>query len=221
MQCGRETMMSKRYIPILLVLASTPFWFLAALNYPGGTSWDANSPGFSLSGNYVSSLFQPRALNGMANAARSFAFAAMLLYAISVSVMFWAISSSHPKSAASKTVQICGVGSMVYAFIAVTTPMHNLLVVIAAMFLAIAIAGMLVLLYRERKHKLALHGILNLLLLAALSATTKGNFLVELSPACEWLLFLSGALWVTLVYIDATASDRSSRRMRKISHAAH
>lgn len=146
--------MSKRYIPILALLLSVPFWFLAALNYPGGTSWDTTTHGFSLASNYVSSLFQPLALNGMLNTARFFAFIAMLLYTAGVSVMFWVISSSYPKSAASKTVQIFGVGSMVYTFIAVTTPMHNLLVVIAAIFLAVACAGMLVLLHQDSKHKL-------------------------------------------------------------------
>lgn len=212
--------MSKRYIPIFVLLISVPFWFLAASNYPGGTSWDTTTHGFSFTANYVSSLFQPRALNGMVNAARLFAFIAMLLYAAGVSVMFWVISSSYPKSTASKTVQIFGVGSMVYAFIAVTTPMHNLLVVIAAIFLAVACAGMLVLLRRDREHKLALLGIFNLLLLAVLSATIKGNLLVELSPACEWLLFLSGALWVTLVYFGATAPNNLSKRTRENPRAA-
>ncbi|WP_296300026.1 hypothetical protein [Rheinheimera sp.] len=208
-------MMSKRYIPILALLLSVPFWFLAALNYPGGTSWDTTTHGFSLASNYVSSLFQPLALNGMVNTARFFAFIAMLLYAAGVSVMFWVISSSYPKSAASKTVQIFGVGSMVYTFIAVTTPMHNLLVVIAAIFLAVACAGMLVLLHQDSKHKLLLFGIFNLLLLAVLSATTKGNLLVGIGPACEWILFLCGALWVMLVYFGATAPHASARRTRE------
>lgn len=208
-------MMSKRYIPILALLISVPFWFLAASNYPGGTSWDTTTQGFSFTGNYVSSLFQPLALNGMVNTARFFAFIAMLLYAASVSVMFWGISSSYPKSAAGKTVQIFGVGSMVYTFIAVTTPMHNLLVVIAAIFLVVACAGMLVLLHQDGKHKLLLLGIFNVLLLAVLSATTKGNVLIELGPACEWILFLCGALWVMLVYFGATAPNNSSKRTRE------
>jgi hypothetical protein len=200
-------MISKRYMPIVVLLASIPFWLLAASNYPGGTIWDPTSQGFSFTANYVSSLFQPHALNGMYNPARFFAFVAMLLYAIGVSYMFWVISSSYPKSAASKTVQIFGVGSMVYAFIAVTTPMHNLLALIAAIFLAVACAGMLALLYRAREHKLALLGIFNLFLLAVLTATTKGNLLVKLGPACEWLLFLSGALWVMFVHFGATAPN--------------
>ncbi|HAS3381190.1 TPA: hypothetical protein I6122_003827 [Vibrio cholerae] len=212
--------MSKRYIPILTLLISVPFWALAASNYPGGTSWDMTTQGFSFTSNYVSSLFQPLALNGMVNTARFFAFIAMLLYAAGVSIMFWVISTSYPKSIASKTVQIFGVGSMVYAFIAVTTPMHNLLVVIAAIFLAVACAGMLVLPHEDRKHKLALLGIFNLLLLALLSATTKGNVLVELGPACEWILFLSGALWVTLVYVGASALNNSSKRTRENPRAA-
>jgi len=58
-------------------------------------------------------------------------------------------------------------------------------------------------------------GSFNLLLLAMLSATTKGNVFVELSPAIEWLLFLSGAVWVALVYIGATTPDNLSKRMRE------
>jgi hypothetical protein len=207
-------MISKRYIPIAVLLVSIPFWLLAAANYPGGTIWDADSPGFSFTANYVSSLFQPRALNGVDNAARPFAFVAMLLYAAGAGYMFWIISTAYPKSAASKTVQIFGVGSMVYAFIAVTTPMHNVLVIVAAIFFAIGCAGMLILLYRVRAHKLALLGIFNLLLLAILTATTKGNLLVKLGPGCEWLLFLSEALWVAFVYFGATAPNNSSKRTR-------
>ncbi len=207
--------MIKRYLPLNLLLLSIPFWLLAAWNYPGGTSWDASTDGFSFTANYVSALFQPLALNGLTNTARSFAFVAMLLYATSLSVMFWLISTSYPKSIASKTVQIFGVGAMVYAFIAVTTPMHNLLTIISASFLAIAIVGMLVLLQRAAEYKQVLLGSFNLLLLAMLSATTKGNVFVELSPAIEWLLFLSGAVWVALVYIGATTPDNLSKRMRE------
>ena len=213
---GSGEMTSKRYVPVIVLLASVPFWWLAAANYPGGTIWNEASVGFSFIANYVSSLFQPQALNGMDNAARLFAFVAMLLYASSTGYMFWVISSTYPKSVISKTVQISGVGSMVYAFISVTTPMHDLLVIIAAIFLAIACIAVLALLFRYKgSHKLVLLGFLNLILLAVLTITTKGNVFVKLGPAVEWLLFLTGALWVVLLYFDATAPNNSSKRTPK------
>jgi len=97
--------------------------------------------------------------------------------------------------------------------------MHNLLTIISASFLAIAILGMLVLLQRAAKYKQVLLGSFNLLLLTILSATTKGNVFVELSPAIEWLLFLSGAVWVALVYIGASIPDNLSKRMRETQRA--
>ncbi|MDV6315329.1 hypothetical protein [Idiomarina sp. HP20-50] len=201
----------KRCLPVFLALLSIPFWWFSAWVYPGGTSWDVTSPGFSLMNNYVSSLFQPLALNGMDNTARPFAFLAMLLYSVGMGTMFWVLSVSYPKSVASSTVKIFGVGAMVYALIAVTTPMHDLLALISAAFLTLGMAGLIVLLYRDNRRVLTGVGVLCLLLLALLALVTKTAILVRSGPILEWLLFGVGAAWISFSYWGVTAPSQSSR----------
>lgn len=206
--------MSKRLLPLVGIVLSLPLFALAAASYPGGNDGDAAAEGFRFTENYLSALFQPKAINGAANAARKFAVPAMLMLSVSMAFMFWAVSRRCERRATRKTIEIFGIGSMVYTFLGVNTPMHDLLVVIAAAFYGIAAIGMLQMLHAAQRRRGVLGGLLCLALLLALAAMRHGNVLPELAPLTEWLLFASGIGWLALVYYSVTAPENAPEPAR-------
>ena len=126
--------------------------------------------------------------------------------------MFWAVSRECQERVARKTIEIFGIGSMVYTFLGVNTPMHDLLVVIAAAFFGIAAIGMLRMLHATQRLTSVLAGLVCLALLIALAAMRHGGIRPDLAPITEWLLFALATGWLTFVYYSVTAPNYSLER---------
>ena len=199
-------MMKWRFLPILGVALSVILFVFAALSYPGGNEWDTTEAGFHITKNYVSALFQPSAINGAPNTGRAFAIPAMLALCVSLAFMFWAISRQTESRTTRKSVEIGGIGAMVYTLLGVLTRMHDLLVMIAAVFFGVAAVAMIFSLHKAQRSWVALIGLLCFTLLVALGAMRNG-FIPGLAPITEWLLFAATATWVLLSY---TASSPNS-----------
>ena len=202
-------MLSKRDLPLLGIVLSLPLFWLAITNYPGGNGWDTSASGFSFTENYVSSLFQPTAINGAANSARAFAIPGMLILCTCIAFLFWSISKHLQHRVTRKVIQIFGIGSMVYTFIGVCTPMHDLLVVIAAVFFTIAVIGMLFMPHTLLRPGSKFMGLVCLALLLALAVMRHGNVRPDLAPLTEWLLFAFSAAWLAVVYYITTTPNNA------------
>lgn len=202
-------LMSRRNLPLFTIAASLPLFALAVAQYPGGNDWDTAAVGFRFTRNYVCALFQPLALDGSANASRKFAIPAMLMLCVSMAYMFWAVSRQCHERATRKIIEIFGIGTMVYTFLGVNTPMHDLLVLIAAAFFSIAAIGMLRMLHATRRLISVLAGVLCLALLIALAAMRHGGLRPDLAPITEWLLFGLAILWLTFVYYSVVVPNYS------------
>ena len=204
--------MTRRDLPLLGIVASVPLFGLAVAQYPGGNDWDAAAAGFRFTENYVCALFQPLAINGLENASRKFAIPAIFLLCSSMGYMFWAVSRRCDERAARKAIEIFGIGTAVYTFLGVNTPMHDLLVVIAAIFFGIAAIGMLRMLHATRRLASVLAGLLCLGLLIALAAMRHAGMRPDLAPITEWVLFAVAIGWLTFVYYSVTAPDHSRKQ---------
>lgn len=205
-------MMTRRHLPLLGIASSLPLFAAAIAHYPGGNDRDPAAAGFRFAENYVCALFQPLAINGMANASRAFAIPAMLLLCVSMACMFWAVSRRSQERATRKTIEIFGIGSMVYTFLGVNTPMHDLLVVIAAAFFGIAAIGMLRMLHATQRLMGVVVGVSCLAALIALAAMRHGGIRADLAPITEWLLFALATCWLTFAYYSVTAPGQQPRR---------
>lgn len=199
-----------RWAPPFAVMLSVPFFLAAAAHYPGGHDADPSAQGFSFLDNYVSALFQPLAINGEANAARIYAIPAMLLLCTAMAVMFHGLSRPVARKALRKAIEIGGIGAAVYAFLGVVTPMHDLLVVISAVFFAVAAAALAVSLHGARRWAAVGAGVGCLGLLAALVAMRHGGLPVAYAPATEWALFIAASLWLCGLHIATSAPRRTS-----------
>ena len=160
------------------------------MQYPGGYSWFGQS---------VSSLFQPVTLDGAPNPARPTAVLAVLAFCVGIGWVFHAISGGAGTRLLRKTIQVAGVGSMVYAFL-VVTPMHDLMVGVALGFFVVAVLAVFYMLGRQGRTLLLLTGLL------CISGTLWNAGLYYLTPGPGFLPVVQKAStmawvgWVLVVY---------------------
>jgi hypothetical protein len=181
-------------LPLAGVLASFALFAMAALFYPGGYDWTHD---------FISTLFAPSTSAGAANKARYIAVLAMVVFCVSVAVLFKLVSRRARGRVLEKTLEIGGIGSMVYAFL-VVTPMHDLLIGIALLFFVPAMLAALRLVSLEGRRALFWSGLMCLGLLLASATMYYGNLLWRLLPLAQkasiaacvgWLLTLQLAPW--------------------------
>lgn len=151
--CDRIPM--KKWYPLVGILASVGLFALSAAYYPGGYDWRHH---------YISKLFAATTRNGAPHSARQLAVAAMFIFSVSVGLLFRNVSRNAGTKLHRMMIEIAGIGSTLFACLAVT-PMHNLLVRIALLFFVTAMLGILHLLYVERQRRIFCTGLICLVLL--------------------------------------------------------
>lgn len=188
-----------RHLPTVGVAAALALFATATRRYPGGTAESTGTLGYSWAHNFISSLFAPRALNGAPNPARAFAIPAMLALCFSLAVVFWRLSRQFHSRAHRKTIEIAGIGAMVYSLL-VVTPMHDLMVDIGLLFTFAALFATTHALYLERRGALFLWGA-GCIALAVLSAAMYyGHLLYGLLPVVQKVSLAACIGWLLCAY---------------------
>lgn len=186
-------------VPLFGVLVSVVLFAFAAARYPGGYDWFDQT---------VSSLFQPTALNGSHNTSRLLAALAVLVFCSSIAIVFNTIARSGPSRFHRKTIQIAGIGSMVYAALMVT-PMHNVLVGVALLFFVTAMVTIFHGLYLERAFGRLGAGIACLALTLCNAAMYYGDVLYGFLPIVQKV---SSVLWVCWLFGLALRDSQAVNR---------
>ena len=187
--------MKKDHLPLFGVFAALVLFALATGRYPGGYDWAHHS---------ISALFQPRALNGAENPARPLAVLAILIFCVSMAVVFKSISSRAKSRFHKTTIEIAGIGSMVYALL-VVTPMHNLLVGVALLFFVTAMLATLHMVYLEGRSKMFYAGIVCLALPLCNAVMYYRNVLYGFLPIVQKLAM---AMWVGWLFAVQFAKSK-------------
>ena len=186
----RELLM-RRFFPFFGVLSSAVLLVVAAGRYPGSYDWVNQS---------VSSLFQPNALNGEENAARPLSALAVLLFCLSIAVVFATIARKGPTRFHRDTIQIGGIGSMVYAALAVT-PMHDLMVGLALLFFMTAMVTIFHWLYLGRRFGMLGAGVVCLAMTLSNATMYYGEVLYGFLPIVQKLSLISWVSWLLSIYL--------------------
>ena len=193
--------MSINRLPLLGVLVSFALFAWATSYYPGGYDWKQH---------FISTLFAPETATGDVNEARFPAVAAMFVFCVSVAALFVVLSRRASRRVHRKTMEIGGIGSMVYAFL-VVTPMHDLLVGIALLFFLPAMGAAIHLVYVERRLALFWTGLLCLGLLLVTATMYYGNMLWSLLPVAQKASFVACVSWLLTVQLateDRVGNDK-------------
>lgn len=80
--------MIKKNFVLIGISISLALLLIAISIYPGGTYQDKSSVGFDWTKNYISNLFEAKALNGSQNPSRIWAFFGMFFYSVSCAIFF-------------------------------------------------------------------------------------------------------------------------------------
>ena len=116
--------MLRKHSVLLGIIISLLLLLAATLHYPGGSQYDENSIGYDWKNNYLSNLFDARAVNGSENASRLWAIAGMLFLCASFALFFIKFPKKISSKGAAKIIRYCGVSAMIFTFLAVT-PYHD------------------------------------------------------------------------------------------------
>lgn len=129
-------------ISVALLLISTSL-------YPGGSISDKNSEGFIWSQNFISNLFQEKAINGADNPGRIWAGLSMLFLSLSFGLFFIRFSKKIPHRSSALTVRYLGTAGMICNFL-IITPYHDIMVTLGSTFFLASVFYITVFVYRSR-----------------------------------------------------------------------
>lgn len=188
-------------MPLIGVILSFFLFVLAALRYPGGYDW------VNLS---ISTLFQPGTLNGAENLARPIAVLAVLSFCVSMGIVFKRVSQRATSRLHKKTIEIAGIGSMVYAFL-VVTPMHDVLVGVALIFFVVAMLFTLHMIYLEKRFGLLFAGIVSLMIPLINAMMYYGNLLYGFLPIVQKIAVFMWVGWLLVLHLEESSRDTRGR----------
>ena len=182
-----------RWIPIVGVVAAIALLAISTYRYAGDVHWTRVT---------VSLLCAPSLPDGAPNSGRGLPIVALLLLCASMSLLFELISRVADTRGQRKTIQIAGIGSMVYALLT-ATPMHNLMVNIALAFFLVAIVGIVYMLYRKQQYLLAIAGIACIVLKLGSVSLYYTNTYTEIWGVLQKLSFILTTTWLFAVHLMA------------------
>jgi len=167
------------------------------MRYPGGYDW------LNLS---ISTLFQPIALDGSENQARPLAVLAILSFCVSMGIVFKRVSRRATSRLHKKTIEIAGIGSMVYAFL-VVTPMHDVLVGVALVFFVVAMLFTLHMVYLERRYWMLFAGVVSLVIPLINAVMYYGNVFYGFLPVVQKIGVFAWAGWLLVLHLEDSSRD--------------
>ncbi|MES2110827.1 MAG: hypothetical protein V4577_18870 [Bacteroidota bacterium] len=122
--------MIKKHSVLTGIIISAALIMVAISLYPGGTMFDEYSAGFSWSKNFMSNLFGARALNGVENPSRIWAYAAMTLLPLTYAVFFINMSKKMPEKNAAYILTYGGIANALCTFLTVTA-LHDIMLIVS------------------------------------------------------------------------------------------
>lgn len=118
--------MIKKHSVLTVVIFSLILMIIAISIYPGGSMFDKNSVGFDLTKNFISNLFEAKALNGAENASRILACLAMIFLPVSYAIFFVHMAEKIPEKNAGYILKYGGAANVLCMFLIVTA-LHDLM----------------------------------------------------------------------------------------------
>lgn len=155
--------MIKKNLVLTGISVSLVLLLIAISIYPGGTYQDKNSVGFNWTKNYISNLFEEKALNGSQNASRIWAFFGMFVYSISCAVFFVNMSDKIPEKVFRNIIKYTGILIMPFTFL-IITPLHDLMLNISNFLFWNCIVAITVFIFMTKLHFFKLYSIICLLI---------------------------------------------------------
>jgi len=143
--------MLRKHAVFIGILASALLILVATWVYPGGNWADPQAVGFKWTKNFISNLFQPKAINGADSSSRYWADAGMILLSASFALFFAGYARRIPSPNAKRVTRWAGFAAMV-CMVLIVTPLHDLMVALSSTFFLLALFYITVFVWRSRLH---------------------------------------------------------------------
>ena len=143
--------MIKKYSVLIGVIISLMLMLVAISIYPGGSMFDKNSVGFDWSKNFISNLFQARALNGAENPSRLWAYSGIIMLPFSYAIFFFNMSKKISEKNAAYILKYGSVVNILFTFL-IVTPLHDLMLNISISLFWTCIVIITVFVLKTRLH---------------------------------------------------------------------
>ena len=143
--------MLKKYSGLLGIIISVSLLLIATMIYPGGSLFNKNSVGFSWTKNFISNLFQAKAVNGEDNPSRIWADAGMIFLALSFALFFINFSKKIPAKGPAKIIKYFGAGGMLFTSL-IVTPLHDIMITLSSTVFLVSIFYITVFILKSRLH---------------------------------------------------------------------
>ena len=124
---------------------------IAALAYPGGSLLDKNSVGFGWSKNFISNLFEAKAINGSENPGRIWAILGMAFQSVGYGVFFINMSKKISLRVWANVLKYIGFANFLFIFL-IATPYHDL----GTISIVLTLFGLFIITFFVLKSKLQL-----------------------------------------------------------------
>ncbi len=151
--------MIKKYSVLIGLTISLVLLTVAILIYPGGTYQDKNSVGFDWTKNYISNLFETKALNGAQNSSRIWAYFGMFVYSTSCAIFFVNMSEKIPEKFFKSIIKYIGILIMPFTFL-IITPLHDLMLNISNFLFWNCIGAITVFIFMTKLHFFKIYSII-------------------------------------------------------------
>ena len=135
------------------VLVSAALFLIAASLYPGGSLLDPGTVGFVWTKNFISNLFQEKAINGAVNPGRVWALIAMAVHSLGDGLFFIRMSRLITEKHTSWVLRLVGYINIVFNFM-IATPLHDAMVTISSTLGLLGLFCITVFVLRSRLHVL-------------------------------------------------------------------
>jgi len=155
--------MIKKYSVLIGLTLSLILLVIAISIYPGGTYQDKNAVGFDWSKNYISNLFEAKALNGAQNTSRIWAYLGMFVYSISCAIFFVNMSKKIPEKNFKNIIKYSGILIMPFTFL-IVTPLHDLMLNISNFLFWNCIVAITVFIFMTKLHFFKIYNVICLLI---------------------------------------------------------
>lgn len=123
--------MFKRYSVLICVVLSVILIVVAAWVYPGGSLLDKNSAGFDWTKNFISNLFEAKAINGLDNPSRIWAILGMAFHSLGYGLFFINMSAKITANHATRVLKTIGYTN-IFLNLLITTRLHDIMIIITS-----------------------------------------------------------------------------------------
>lgn len=189
-------------LPLAGIVIFVALYCIASRLYPGGSSFDVHSKGFSWTKNYWCNLLGKNAINGEANPAHYIAIPAMFVLAATL-VSFWWIFPPFTilKRYYQWMIRISGTLAAVCGLFLFTDIDHDLVTNMASIFGLVAGAGTLAGLYKNKWKLLFYAGIGNIALVILNNILYRDETLIRYLPLVQKITFAAFLAWIACINI--------------------